>query len=172
MYGKIKTGDGLQSPNELPVSGVTLTLYASDGSTVATAITNGNGEYVFDNVLLGDYTVGFGTFPINHYLTTQDVGTNDSLDSDVSTVTFQSGTYTVIEGVRIEGADAGLVLPVANIGDFVWLDSNKNGLQDAGEPGVAGVTVTLYNNTGVSIKVVKTDATGTLSIYRHYSKYL
>jgi hypothetical protein len=31
----------------------------------------------------------------------------------------------------------------ASIGDFVWRDSNANGLQDAGEPGIAGVTVKL-----------------------------
>lgn len=27
------------------------------------------------------------------------------------------------------------------VGDFVWEDVNRNGLQDAGEPGIAGVTV-------------------------------
>jgi hypothetical protein len=31
------------------------------------------------------------------------------------------------------------------IGNHVWFDTNGNGLQDVGEPGVAGVTVTLYN---------------------------
>ena len=33
-------------------------------------------------------------------------------------------------------------------GDFVWLDNNKDGIQDAGEPGVPGVTVTLYSASG------------------------
>jgi hypothetical protein len=31
-----------------------------------------------------------------------------------------------------------------SIGDYVWLDVNIDGLQDGGEPGVPGVTVTLY----------------------------
>src|SRR5205823_3050150 len=34
-------------------------------------------------------------------------------------------------------------LVTGGVGDFVWLDSNFNGLQDPGEPGVPGVTVTL-----------------------------
>jgi hypothetical protein len=37
------------------------------------------------------------------------------------------------------------VLQTGVIGDRVWLDSNGNGLQDTGEPGVAGVEVTLFN---------------------------
>jgi uncharacterized repeat protein (TIGR01451 family) len=31
----------------------------------------------------------------------------------------------------------------SDLGDFVWEDTNKNGIQDAGEPGIAGVKVTL-----------------------------
>jgi hypothetical protein len=29
------------------------------------------------------------------------------------------------------------------LGDFVWHDLDRNGIQDAGEPGLSGVTVTL-----------------------------
>jgi len=32
-----------------------------------------------------------------------------------------------------------------SIGDFVWVDSNVNGIQDSGETGLPGVTVNLYN---------------------------
>ena len=33
------------------------------------------------------------------------------------------------------------------IGDTVWLDTNANGLQDSGEPGIPGVTLTLTGTT-------------------------
>lgn len=33
-----------------------------------------------------------------------------------------------------------------NIGNFVWFDSNGNGIQDDGEPGVPNVTVQLWNS--------------------------
>lgn len=31
------------------------------------------------------------------------------------------------------------------IGNFVWMDTNANGLQDSGEPGINGVTITLFD---------------------------
>ncbi|MEZ4605645.1 MAG: SdrD B-like domain-containing protein [Deinococcales bacterium] len=34
----------------------------------------------------------------------------------------------------------------ASLGDRVWKDANKNGIQDAGEAGVAGVVVTLWSD--------------------------
>jgi len=30
------------------------------------------------------------------------------------------------------------------LGNRVWLDANKNGIQDPDEPGIAGICVTLY----------------------------
>ena len=33
-----------------------------------------------------------------------------------------------------------------NIGNFVWDDLDQDGRQDAGEPGIAGVTVQLWNS--------------------------
>ncbi|HMR90564.1 MAG TPA: SdrD B-like domain-containing protein, partial [Saprospiraceae bacterium] len=35
----------------------------------------------------------------------------------------------------------------STIGDFVWYDSNNNGIQDAGEPQLNGVRVFLYEQT-------------------------
>ena len=55
--------------------------------------------------------------------------------------------------VTIDGAEG--------IGDFVWEDANRNGVQDAGEPGIAGVTVTLYEQAGLSfIESTVTDVLG------------
>jgi hypothetical protein len=44
------------------------------------------------------------------------------------------------------------------VGDFVWLDGNHNGVQDTGEPGVAGVVVTLTDLAGHAVN----DASGAL----------
>jgi CSLREA domain-containing protein len=46
------------------------------------------------------------------------------------------------------------------IGNFVWLDGNANGVQDGGEPGLANITVNLYNSGGSLISSVVTDASG------------
>lgn len=37
------------------------------------------------------------------------------------------------------------------IGNFVWFDTNGNGLQDAGEPGINGCTITLYTAANVQV---------------------
>src|SRR5262249_4677545 len=59
--------------------------------------------------------------------------------------------------------DAGMY-QVASLGDFVWLDSNSNGLQDAGEPGIAGVTVQLMDGTGTNVLAsTTTNASGLYS---------
>jgi len=47
------------------------------------------------------------------------------------------------------------------IGNRVWLDTNGNGLQDPGEPSIAGVTVHLYAADGTTLlKTAITDANG------------
>ncbi len=39
----------------------------------------------------------------------------------------------------------------ARLGDRVWVDENENGLQDLGEPGVAGVTAELLDAAGAPV---------------------
>jgi hypothetical protein len=53
-----------------------------------------------------------------------------------------------------------LQVPLACIGDRVWLDTNSNGLQDSGEAGVPGVTVQLYTCDDVLVGTTTTDANG------------
>ncbi len=49
-----------------------------------------------------------------------------------------------------------------SIGNFVWKDSNGNGIQDSGEPGIQGVTVTLKSGS----TVVATTVTNTNGYYQ------
>ena len=49
--------------------------------------------------------------------------------------------------------------PGASIGDKVWQDTNGNGVQDAGEAGVSGVTVQLLKG-GTVVATVTTDSSG------------
>ncbi|EYD70417.1 SdrD B-like domain-containing protein [Limimaricola hongkongensis] len=50
-------------------------------------------------------------------------------------------------------------LPAA-LGDFVWFDADRDGVQDADEAGVAGVTVHLKDESGTIIDTTTTDAQG------------
>jgi hypothetical protein len=49
---------------------------------------------------------------------------------------------------------------LATVGDFLWFDLNSDGLQSGNEPGVSGMRVQLYNNTGFLFASTLTDATG------------
>ena len=62
------------------------------------------------------------------------------------TIGFTPGTLTC--GVTCTGT----------IGDFVWQDTNQNGIQDVGEPGIPGVTVNLFK--GNQIASTLTDGNG------------
>ena len=54
-----------------------------------------------------------------------------------------------MQGITDLNWDAGIVcLPKSKLGDKVWLDKDKDGIQDSGEPGVKDVKVRLYNCSG------------------------
>jgi uncharacterized repeat protein (TIGR01451 family) len=46
------------------------------------------------------------------------------------------------------------------LGDRVWEDTDGDGIQDAGEPGMGGVVVSLYDGGGVYLDSTGTDSTG------------
>ena len=153
-----RDGDGVQDPGEPGIAGVTVTLFDASGNSIASVVTGPNGEYVFNGLPAGTYTVGFTT-PTGYIGTIGGAGGDGTKDSDAGT---NGRTQPIVLGqgqVRTD-IDAGFV-KLAKLGDKVFTDSNANGIQDAGEPGVAGVTATLYDattNAVVSTKV--TDANG------------
>ena len=52
-----------------------------------------------------------------------------------------------------------------NVGNFVWDDLDADGRQDAGEPGLAGVTVQLWNAAKTQlVHSAVTNATGNYSL--------
>ena len=72
-----------------------------------------------------------------------------------------AGIYSVI--VSQEGCATNLTVSVerrGSIGDFVWNDEDKDGIQDASEKGIANVNVTLLNNGGEVVAASTTDAYG------------
>ena len=144
------------SDSEAPYAGVTVALLKKDGTPVldkdgnpVTAVTDADGKYSFPGLALGEYTVSVvdptsgplaGTKPTEaytgRYKTTADV-------------TIAEATGSVID------VNFGFVKP-ASVGDKVWMDVNRDGLQDADESAMPGVTVTLTRADGSAV----TDASG------------
>ncbi len=56
--------------------------------------------------------------------------------------------------------DMGIYTPKASIGDFVWDDVNRNGIQDENESGVANVKVILLDGDGNEVNRTQTDENG------------
>ncbi len=151
--------NGIQDPGESGVPGVLVTLYDVSGAAVATTNTDVNGLYGFAGLVPGDYSVGF-TLPADHLFSPRDTGADDTVDSDPNLATGRTVVTTLDPGENDPTWDAGIFLNRASIGDRVWHDMDADGVQDAGEVGVPGVLVTLYNAAGAAIATTNTGATG------------
>lgn len=154
--------DGIGDAPERGVPGVTVHLWA-DGSIVATQVTDADGYFFFEDLASGTYTLQFVP-PPGWQFTTYKAGGDDRYDSDVHPGTgFTDPITYVFPGQAQANWDAGLVRP-GTIGNRVWLDTNANGLQDAGEPGIAGVIVELLQ-AGSVISTTTTDTDGYYFFY-------
>lgn len=152
-------GNGAQDANEPGIPGVLVTLYNSAGAPVASTVTDANGKYLFVNVTPGTYTMGFSSLPVGSSFTTKD-NTGDAADSDVNPATGKTDAFTLAAGQVNLTIDAGLVTRYAAVGNYVWQDLNSDGIQDAVEPPVAGVTVILYNSANQPVASAVTDGNG------------
>ncbi|WP_460958443.1 SdrD B-like domain-containing protein, partial [Spirosoma litoris] len=155
--------NGQQDPTETGVASVTAVLHdAVSGTVVSTTVTDGTGHYLFTNLDPGSYYVVF-TAPSGTTFTTPNSG-NDATDSDVASLTGQSGStgvYSLTAGQQDLTVDAGLIPLKASLGDYVWFDTNQNGQQDPTETGVASVTVVLHDATsGTVVSTTVTDSQG------------
>jgi protocatechuate 3,4-dioxygenase beta subunit len=168
-------GDGVQDADEPFLPGVLVRLYEADGVTLATradgspavATTDTNGRWVIDGLLPGDYRATF-ILPCDCEFTTLQAGSDPGLDSDADVLTGTTGVFTLvpaatgamvvvtdptIDAVFIDPTiDAGILpLPSVSVGGSVWFDVNGDGLQDAADVPIAGVTLTITNVDGSAV---------------------
>lgn len=57
---------------------------------------------------------------------------------------------------------------LASLGDYVWIDSNKDGIQNSGEVALAGVKVELYKPTSCTADLIAPIATTTTNGSGYY----
>ncbi|MCE4957797.1 SdrD B-like domain-containing protein, partial [Macrococcoides caseolyticum] len=160
--GNTTVADGIQGTDatEGPYEGMTVNLYTSTGTFIASTTTDNNGHYQFDNLTNGTYQVEF-VVPEGLQIVQPNQG-NDLIDSDLPT--DGSRVTAVINNANNMSIDAGLTfyepVPVTyELGDYVWNDYNADGIQNSGEGVVSGVTVTLTKPDGTTVTTT-TDATG------------
>ncbi|NLV57555.1 MAG: hypothetical protein GXY67_02200 [Clostridiales bacterium] len=134
------------------ISGIQVTLY-QEGSDkpVGTATTGEDGSYRFDGLWPGSYSLTCG-WP------------QGMIFIEPSDPNYVEGTSVIVEMDHGQGISAAFALKMARsllaqnvllirpakLGDLAWLDLNKNGLLDAGEPGIPGITVQLLSQGKVA----------------------
>lgn len=153
--------DGIQDADEAGIEGITVNLKDADGNVIATTTTDANGNYLFENLAAGDYSVA--VVPTGGLeFTTQDAG-DDAADSDVDVTTGMTGTITLAEGETNRTVDAGLIDPgTAALSGRVFCDDNNDDV-DNGEPGVGGVRVVLTTADGTFVAETTTNDDGSYS---------
>ncbi|WP_218117741.1 SdrD B-like domain-containing protein, partial [Staphylococcus sp. HMSC056D08] len=106
-----------------------VTLKDSNGNELDHTTTDENGRYQFNNLEDGTYIVEFLT-PEGYTPTNENAGNDDEKDSNGLTTTG------VINGADNWTLDSGFYkTPKYSLGDYVWLDKNKDGIQDNDEKG-------------------------------------
>ncbi len=155
--------DGIQETGEAPIAGVIVTLTNSTTGAVLTTTTDANGLYTFTQLVSATYTVEFSK-PAGYEFTVQSPSSSGTsvAGSDIDNNADAAGKTAPIVlnwGEANKTIDAGLYRP-ASLGNYVWEDIDHDGLQDAGEPGIKDVVVSLLDSAGNVVMTTTTDANG------------
>ncbi|MFK7980194.1 MAG: SdrD B-like domain-containing protein, partial [Saprospiraceae bacterium] len=90
-------------------------------------------------------------------------GERDSVINDLSTNTY---IVTITDETGCTCVDTFQFLNPAILGNFVWEDTDSNGVQDIGEPGIPGVTLQVSGTTYYDEMLVQTIQTDSNGLYQ------
>jgi hypothetical protein len=171
--------DGRQDAGEPGLAGVTVQLWnASKTQLITESGTNTSGIYSVIAPVPGNYRIRVLLPDSSDSFSPKDqAGGDNQKDSDINGGGADQGFTDVFNlannVISTTVMDAGIIkyrtptptrtpTPI-NIGNFVWKDLDKDGRQDAGEPGLAGVTVQLWN--AAKTQLITESGTNTSGIY-------
>lgn len=139
--------DGIQDGGEPGIAGSTVELW-NDAKTLilGSTTTDANGNYQLQAPGPGNYRIRVIKATQDSYAP-KDAGASDQLDSDINPSGVDVG-YTDVLAVSVASStiDGGVVRQPISIGNFVWNDFDRDGVQEAGEPGLPAVVVQLWNS--------------------------
>ena len=177
------TPNGIYGGSDTPISNVTINLAGTDYGSSGTAgggtsfavslstTTDALGNYSFTALDPGSYTVTEPTQPsgtLNGITTAGTIGGTGSAGtatavavtpSAISNIILLKNAGTVATSPNNNFAE---VIPSA-ISGTVFLDQNNNGIEEAGDTPLIGVTIQLLNGSGTVIATTTTDTSGNYS---------
>ncbi|MBK8829078.1 MAG: hypothetical protein IPO26_21050 [Saprospiraceae bacterium] len=125
------------------------------GDTLAIDTTDLNGNYAFNDLSAGEYVIAFEIIT-DSLFTYFRLGNEGLVDNDVENkLVGNTPVLNLVGGIDLVGVNAGYT-GYSSIGNFVWLDADKDGLQIASEIGINGIAVYLLGDTGAIIDSTNT----------------
>ncbi len=152
--GNDVTGDCEKNPGTPGISGVVMHLLNADGTVIATTTTDDSGNYKFDNLPAGTYTV-LEEQPAGWLEDDAHAGSAGGLvvnDDKIARITLT----TNVHGVEYDFCE---VLPVS-ISGHVGIDTIGGQTANSTMPPISGVTIQLLDSAGNVIGTTTTDANG------------
>ena len=142
------------APGVRPLSGVTIQLKDAQGNIVAQTTTNAQGQYEFTNLRPGTYSI-------------VELQPNGVLDGDEhvgsagGAVSGNDKIGNIVLGTGVHGAEYDFCEhDPSSLAGYVYHDVNNNGIFEAGEVGIAGATVILFDAGGTQVGQLTTDSGG------------
>lgn len=151
--------DGVQDVGESPVGNVPVYLFERNQKGawgyLASTSSNDHGYYFFDRLIASEFTnkeyrVVFGFDPYTK-ITTSLAGGDRKLDSNALANYVEDWGYptnVIALGYATSDMtwDAGIIESSGSVGDYVWYDTNHNGIQDEENTGISNIEVMLETN--------------------------
>lgn len=136
------------------LEGVTVQLLDSNGVVIRTTRTDAGGNYRFDDLPMGTYSVR-EVQPSGLLQAGQRAGSGGGDASQADLIS------QIVVGAGVDLVDYDFCeIPPAEISGHVYVDTDQDCVMDAGEAPIAGVTITLLDQNGTVVGTTQTDASG------------
>ena len=140
------------------IAGVEVQLFDISGNLVASTTTNDDGFYEFDALSPGMYSI-VEIQPGGYQDGPESIGVINGLVAGISPVNDRFVGIDLQSGDQGENYNFCEHLP-ASIQGHVWHDLNNDGIFRPSESGIAGVTIQLFDDSGVFVAETTTDSSG------------
>jgi hypothetical protein len=160
ITGRVLADTNNDNTGDSPLSGVTIELKDTNGSTVRTTTTNSNGDYSFEYVTPGSYQIK--QTDLTGYTSVSDGdSTNAGDDTPSNTNTNDNLIPVTINANETDSGNDFVDEQTGTISGTVLKDTNNDNI---GDSPLSGVTIQLFNNGGnTAIATTTTNSNGNYS---------